>query len=128
MLALKSVLPMLPVIAGLSANNLAALDLSPAPGSGPGQGLRRLYIARDNDLAGIKAAERLREPARGLEIRDLVPVLADFNLDLCRLGADGMRRHLAAQLARMPVIVPSSEVTAARRAGHSSSGALSPAR
>jgi hypothetical protein len=40
MLALKSVLPPLPVIAGLSANHLAALDLPPAPcpriGSGAG--------------------------------------------------------------------------------------------
>jgi hypothetical protein len=36
MLALKSVLPSLPVIAGLSANHLAALDLPPAPRSGPG--------------------------------------------------------------------------------------------
>jgi Toprim domain len=91
MLALTSVLPALPVIAGLSANNLAALDLSPA--------LRRLYVARDNDVVGIKAAERLRARARGLDVRDLVPIHADFNLDLCRLGADGMRRHLAAQLA-----------------------------
>ena len=37
MLALKSVLPPLPVIAGLSANHLAALDLPPAPGSGRGR-------------------------------------------------------------------------------------------
>ena len=37
MLALKLVLPPLPVIAGLSANHLAALDLPPAPGSGPGR-------------------------------------------------------------------------------------------
>ena len=44
MLALKSVLPSLPMIAGLSANHLAALDLPPA--------LRRLYVARDNDAAG----------------------------------------------------------------------------
>ena len=50
MLALKSVLPSLPVIAGLSANHLAALDLPPAPA------LRRLYVARDNDAAGLKAA------------------------------------------------------------------------
>ncbi len=48
MLALKSVLPSLPVIAGLSANHLAALDLPPA--------LRRLYVARDNDAAGLRAA------------------------------------------------------------------------
>ncbi len=89
-LALKSVLPTLPMIAGLSANHLAALDLPPA--------LRRLYVARDNDVAGLKAADRLRERASGLEVRELVPVHADFNLDLCRLGRDGMLAHLAEQL------------------------------
>ena len=101
MLALKSVLPSLPVIAGLSANHLAALDLPPAPGSGPGQAsLLRLYVARDNDAAGLRAAQRLGERgiAAGIEIRDLVPVHGDFNLDLCRLGPDGMLAHLADQL------------------------------
>ena len=91
MLALKSVLPLLPMVAGLSANHLAALELPPA--------LRRLYVARDNDAAGLNAAERLRERAAGLDVRELVPVHADFNLDLCRLGPDGMRAHLADQLA-----------------------------
>ena len=90
MLALKSVLPSLPMIAGLSANHLAALDLPPA--------LRRLYIARDNDAAGLKAANRLRERTAGLDIRVLVPVHGDFNLDLCRLGPDILRAHLADQL------------------------------
>ena len=91
MLALKSVLPSLPVIAGLSANHLAALDLPPA--------LRRLYVARDNDAAGLRAAQRLRERgiAASIEIRELVPVHGDFNLDLCRLGPEGMRAHLADQ-------------------------------
>ena len=94
MLALKSVLPSLPVIAGLSANHLAALDLPPAPA------LRRLYVARDNDAAGLQAAHRLRERglAAGLEIRELVPVHGDFNLDLCRLGPEGMLVLLADQL------------------------------
>ena len=80
------------MIAALSANHLAALDLPP--------GLRRLYVARDNDAAGLRAAQRLRERgiAAGIEIRDLVPVYGDFNLDLCRLGADRMRAHLADQL------------------------------
>jgi hypothetical protein len=96
MLALKSVLPTLPMIAGLSANHLAALELPPA--------LRRLYIARDNDAAGINAAERLRERAAGLDVRELVPVHADFNLDLCRLGHESMRAHLADQF------VPSDRV------------------
>ena len=80
------------MIAGLSANHLAALDLPPA--------LRRLYVARDNDAAGLKAANRLRErgSAAGIDVRELVPVHGDFNLDLCRLGPDGMRAHLADQL------------------------------
>ena len=92
-LALKSVLPLLPMIAALSANHLAALDLSPA--------LRRLYVARDNDAAGRKAAMRLRDrgDAAGIDVRDLVPVYGDFNLDLCRLGSAATLRHLAAQLA-----------------------------
>jgi hypothetical protein len=90
MLALKSALPRLPIAAGLSANHLAALELPAA--------LRRLYVARDNDAAGRHAAERLRERAATIEVRELVPVHADFNLDLCRLGADGMRTRLAQQL------------------------------
>jgi Toprim domain len=92
-LALKSVLPLLPMIAGLSANHLAALDLPPA--------LRRLYVARDNDAAGLKAANRLHErgEAAGIDVRDLVPIHADFNLDLCRLGPVAMLADLAEQLA-----------------------------
>jgi hypothetical protein len=89
-LALKSVLPSLPMIAGLSANHLAALDLSPA--------LRRLYVARDNDAAGLKAAERLHERHQAIEVRELVPVHADFNLDLCRLGASDLRARIVDQL------------------------------
>jgi Toprim domain len=98
MLALKAVLPFLPMIAGLSANHLGALDLPPI--------LRRLYVARDNDAAGLKAADRLHErgAAAGIDVRDLVPVHADFNLDLCRLGPASMLSHLAAQL------VPSDQV------------------
>jgi hypothetical protein len=92
MLALKSVLPWLPMIAALSANHLAALDLGPS--------LRRLYVARDNDAAGLKAALRLHErgDAAGIDVRDLVPVHGDFNLDLCRLGPVAMLGHLTAQL------------------------------
>jgi hypothetical protein len=89
MLALKSVLPDLPMIAGLSANHLAALDL---PSS-----LRRLYVARDNDAAGLKAAERLHERHRDIDVRELVPVHADFNLDLCHLGAGTLLARLADQ-------------------------------
>ena len=89
-LALNDVLPALPVVAALSANHLAALELPPA--------LRRLYVARDNDAAGLNAAGRLRERAAGLDVRELVPIHGDFNLDLCRLGPDGMLARLADQL------------------------------
>jgi hypothetical protein len=92
MLALKSVLPLLPMVAGLSANHLAALDLAPA--------LRRLYVARDNDAAGLKAAARLhaRGAAAGIDVCDLVPAHADFDLDLRRLGPAAMLSRLFDQL------------------------------
>jgi Toprim domain len=90
MLSLKSVLPGLPMIAGLSANHLAALDL---PSS-----LRRLYVACDNDKAGLRAADRLRQRNRGIDIREFLPVHGDFNVGLCRLGADDVRARLADQL------------------------------
>ena len=101
MLALKSVFPALPMVAALSANHLAALDLSPA--------LRRLYVARDNDAAGLRAAKRLHErgKALGIEVCDLVPVHGDFNVDLCRLGA-------AAMLAHLPQFVPADLARFAR--------------
>ncbi len=57
MLSLAEVLPSLPGIAALSANHLAALVLPPT--------LRRLYIARDNDLAGDHATQTLTERAAG---------------------------------------------------------------
>jgi hypothetical protein len=92
LLALRSVLPALPMVAGLSANHLAALAFPPA--------LRRLYVARDNDAAGLMAARRLRErgEAAGIEVRDLVPVHGDFNLDLCRLSPASLLGHVARQL------------------------------
>ncbi len=92
MLALKDVLPLLPMIAGLSANHLAALELPPA--------LRRLYVARDNDAAGLYAAKRLHERGgdAGIDVRELAPVHGDFNLDLCRLGPATMLAHVAPQL------------------------------
>ncbi len=92
-LALKSVMPDLPVIAALSASHLAALIL---PSS-----LRRLYVAHDNDEAGRLALERLRERFCGVavELRALVPRAEDFNADLLTLGPDRLRDWLAAQLA-----------------------------
>jgi len=92
-LALKTVMPAMPVAAALSAAHLAALILPPT--------LRRLYVARDNDGAGRLAVERLRARARAddIDIRALAPRTEDFNADLLTLGPDRLRAWLAEQLA-----------------------------
>lgn len=80
MLALRSLLPRLPMIATTSANHLSLITL---PAS-----LTRLYIAADNDPPGLAAASRLE--ARCAEARidtlRLLPVLDDWNTDLRTLG------------------------------------------
>lgn len=93
MLSLRCVIPAMPAAATLSAGNLAAILLSP--------GLRRLYIARDNDPAGEAAANKLAERAQaaGIEAILIVPLLNDFNDDLRRLGLAALRAHLRPQLA-----------------------------
>ena len=93
MLALRTALPALPMVAALSAGHLAALRFPPP--------LRRLYIARDNDAAGHRAAERLerRAEATGIEARILTPLFGDFNDDLLARGVVALRAHLRTQLA-----------------------------
>ncbi len=92
-LSLRQVMPSMPAAAALSANHLAALELP--------VGLRRLYLARDDDLAGHRAVETLADRARaaGVEALTLGPALNDFNEDLRRLGAEVLRHGLCAQLA-----------------------------
>jgi hypothetical protein len=92
MLSLRVVLPAMPMVAALSSAHLAALIL-PA-------GLRRLYIARDNDRAGHRAAEALgiRANAEGIEDIVLTPDADDFNTDLCGLGAKALTAALRVQL------------------------------
>jgi len=67
MLSLRVVLPALPIVAALSATHLAGFI--------PPTGLRRLYIARDNDRVGRRAAEMLgaRADADGIEALALTP-------------------------------------------------------
>ncbi len=93
MLSLRCALPAMPMAAALSANHLAALELA--------AGLRRLYIARDNDPAGRRAAGTLADRARGagVEALTLVPALDDFNGDLRRLGVEVLSGRLHTQLA-----------------------------
>jgi len=92
MLSLRSVMPTMPMVAALSANHLTALLLPPT--------LRRLYIARDNDPAGRRAAETLTERAQagGVEALTLIPGLGDFNDDLRQIGSDALAAALRVQL------------------------------
>jgi hypothetical protein len=93
MLSLHVVLPALPVVAALSATHLAAFV--------PPSGLRRLYIARDNDRVGRRAAEMLgaRAHAEGIEALVLTPHWDDFNTDLTTLGPEALAASLHVQLA-----------------------------
>lgn len=110
MLSLRCALPDLPMIAALSANNLAGL-LLPAT-------LRRLYIARDDDAAGNDASDQLaqRASAAGVEAVVLSPTLADFNDDLRFLGLSELLAALRIQLAPddvgrfMPLILANSAI------------------
>ncbi|MGY4305479.1 hypothetical protein ACVIJ6_002722 [Bradyrhizobium sp. USDA 4369] len=97
-LSLRQVMPSMPAAAALSASHLAALEL-PA-------GLRRLYIAQDNDPAGRRAVEVLADRARaaGVEALTLVPALDDFNEDLQALGLDAVRATERKQLAHEDAI------------------------
>lgn len=92
-LSLRQIMPTMPMIAGLSAGHLSALQITPA--------LHRLYIARDNDPAGQHAADTLAERAIGAGIEPLMLTasLGDFNDDLQRLGRDKMRTAVRVQLA-----------------------------
>ncbi len=93
MLSLRQLMPTLPTVAALSSAHLAALALPPS--------LHRLYIARDNDPAGKRAAETLtgRAQAVGVEALTLTPSLGDFNDDLRRLGTDALAAAIRVQLA-----------------------------
>ena len=93
MLSLRMALPLMPMIAALSANHLAAVLFPPA--------LNRLYIARDADTAGDCAVERLigRAHEVGIDAIALSPRLSDFNEDLRHLGIDELRAALSVLLA-----------------------------
>ncbi|MBX9589213.1 MAG: toprim domain-containing protein [Hyphomonadaceae bacterium] len=93
MLALRQILPAMPMVAALSASHLAMLSLHP--------GLRRLYVARDNDRAGHHGADKLAARARtdSIEALLLTPCNDDFNTDLNALGREALTASLRAQLA-----------------------------
>ncbi len=62
----------------------------------PPPGIKRIWIARDNDEAGRNASMRLRNQleSRGIACGDLVPEMGDFNDDLRAFGRDALRRSL----------------------------------
>ncbi|MFH7812413.1 MULTISPECIES: toprim domain-containing protein [Acetobacter] len=96
-LSLHEIMPDLPLAACLSSVHLAAMAFPPA--------LRRLYVLRDDDLAGDHAVTTLhaRTQEAGIECLVLSPRLADFNDDLRYLGRGAMRAILHPQFAPQDV-------------------------
>lgn len=92
-LSLRTALPTLPTVAALSSAHLAALILP--------TGLRRLYIAEDNDTAGRRATADLatRAAALGIDAIVLPATLGDFNDDLRHLGLDRLHASIRLQIA-----------------------------
>lgn len=92
MLSLREIAPALPLVAGLSAAHLAALEF-PAP-------LRRLYVARERDEAGRAAFAALAERAAplGIDILPLDPALDDLNSDLMQMGHSQLAASIAPQM------------------------------
>lgn len=91
-LSLRAALPPLPVIAALSAAHLAALSLPPT--------LRRLYVAREDDLAGRKAFATLARRAgeRAIDVLPVDSLHGDLNSDLRALGLEALRENILAQM------------------------------
>jgi hypothetical protein len=92
-LSLRCALPAMPMAAALSASHLAALELPAA--------LRRLYVARDADVAGERAAAALtaRAEAAGIEAVILSPRLGDYNEDMQTFGPGVVCAAVRVQLA-----------------------------
>ncbi|WP_414463342.1 toprim domain-containing protein [Hyphomicrobium sp. DY-1] len=93
MLALKSLLPKMPMAAASSAAHLGAMELP--------RSLQRLYIAMEAGRAGRSATERLifTAAAQGIEVFILASRLDDWNSDLRADGTHMTRDRLHPQLA-----------------------------
>lgn len=98
MLALKTLLPSMPMVAAVSAGHLGALILP--------RGLARLYIAMEDNRAGRAASERLAISAieLGARVHLLRSAFDDWNSDLQRDGHVVAQARLVAQLAPPDVI------------------------
>ena len=91
-LSVRSALPSMATLAGLSAVHLAAIQFP--------EGLRRLYVLRDRDPAGAAARDTLcsRAEDAGIKALTLTPRLGDFNDDLSRYGLTALRARLRLHL------------------------------
>jgi hypothetical protein len=69
-------------------------------------GLRRLYIARDDDAAGdtVQAILTQRAVEAGVEAIPLSPRVGDFNEDLHIFGLEALRASLRLQLVPEDVV------------------------
>ena len=92
-LSVGTALPEFDLASCLTANHLGVFDLP--------DGIKRLWIARDNDVAGEAAAIRLRARAEamGITCYDLVPRLDDFNEDLQKWGSQALADYLFGKMA-----------------------------
>jgi hypothetical protein len=92
-LSLRMALPVMSMMAALSAAHLSAVQFPST--------LRRLYIARDPDPAGDSAVATLtaRAEAAGIEAIPVSPRLGDFNDDLRAFGLDDVQAIVWPQLA-----------------------------
>ena len=91
--AAGQVMPSIPMIAGLSAFHLAAIQFPAA--------LRCLYVARDDDPAGAATLSTLAERCDplGIAIIPLEPRLDDFNSDLTAYGHERLAAAIRVQLS-----------------------------
>jgi len=67
----------------------------------PSSGIKRIWIARDNDVAGERAAQTLASKlaSSGIECQCLVPKYGDFNEDLLAFGKDALRHTLLSAMS-----------------------------
>lgn len=91
-LSLRSLMPGMPMVSGLTGAHLAALKLP--------KSLQRLYIAMDNDTTGIQACEQLTFTAfnQGIDVFMLSPAAKDWNDDLRAMPRNDIILRLASML------------------------------
>ena len=92
-LSLVTAVPVIHAAAALSAGSLGAFE--------PPQDLALLVIARDKDVEGGHAANRLQHRCveRGIPSIVIVPERSDFNDDLVAVGADTLAARLSPLIA-----------------------------